>query len=152
MRVTGKVWGLLPLVWSCTTLAAIASSQPLVAASSPTPFTSLLQVILGLAVVLAAIVGLAWLFRRMSGGMLGGSNRLRVVSGVLVGQREKVVIVELEGEWLVLGVTSHSVNLLTKMDRPPDAGAEVVQPGEPFARWLKAAMEKGRQKSEVTNK
>jgi flagellar protein FliO/FliZ len=49
------------------------------------------------------------------------------------------------------GVTSHSVNLLTKMDRPPDAGAE-VQPGEPFARWLKAAMEKGRQKSEVTNK
>jgi flagellar protein FliO/FliZ len=79
----------LPLAWSCTTLAAIASSQPLVAASSPTPFTSLLQVILGLAVVLAAIVGLAWLFRRMSGGMLGGSNRLRVVSGVLVGSGKK---------------------------------------------------------------
>jgi flagellar protein FliO/FliZ len=27
-----------------------------------------------------------------------------------------------------------------------------VQPGEPFARWLKAAMEKGRQKSEAVNK
>ncbi len=75
-----------------------------------------------------------------------------MVSGVLVGQREKVVIVELEGEWLVLGVTSHSVNLLTKLDRPPDAAADVVPPGEPFARWLKAAMDKGRQQSEVVNK
>jgi flagellar protein FliO/FliZ len=151
MRATGKACGLLLLTCSSGAFAGMTASQPLLAASSPTPFSSLLQVILGLA-VLAAIVGLAWLFRRMSGGMLGGSSRLRVISGVLVGQREKVVIVELEGEWLVLGVTSHSVNLLTKMDRPPDAGAEVVQPGEPFARWLKAAMEKGRQKSEVINK
>ncbi|MBV8679036.1 MAG: flagellar biosynthetic protein FliO [Aquitalea sp.] len=145
---------LLAMLLSTSAWAATAMSAPaaLAVAGSPTPFSSLLQVILGLAVVLGAIVGLAWLFRRMSGGMLGGSNRLRVVSGVLVGQREKVVIVELEGEWLVLGVTSHSVNLLTKMDRPPDAGSEIVQPGEPFARWLKAAMDKGRQKSEVVNK
>lgn len=152
MRKLAKAGGFSALAWSCTSLAGMTASQPLVAASTPTPFTSLLQVILGLAVVLAAIVGLAWLFRRMSGGMLGGSSRLRVVSGVLVGQREKVVIVELEGEWLVLGVTSHSVNLLSKMDKPADAGTEVVQPGEPFARWLKAAMDKGRQKSEVVNR
>lgn len=144
--------GMAALLLSAAAQAGTVAVAPLVATSSPTPFSSLLQVILGLAVVLGAIIGLAWLFRRMSGGMLGGSNRLRVVSGVLVGQREKVVIVELEGQWLVLGVTSHSVNLLTKMDRPPDAGTEVVQPGEPFARWLKAAMEKGRQKSEVVNR
>lgn len=152
MRATISPAVVMLAACSAIARAGTLASQPLVAASSPTPVSSLLQVILGLAVVLAAIVGLAWLFRRMSGGMLGGSNRLRVVSGVLVGQREKVVIVELEGEWLVLGVTSHSVNLLTKMDRPPDAGTEVVQPGEPFARWLKAAMEKGRQKSEAVNR
>ncbi|RQO71210.1 flagellar biosynthetic protein FliO [Aquitalea sp. FJL05] len=151
-RLSGRLAAFCLLSASGITAAAASAPAVLVAASSPTPFSSLLQVILGLAVVLGAIVGLAWLFRRMSGGMLGGSNRLRVVSGVLVGQREKVVIVELEGEWLVLGVTSHSVNLLTKMDRPPDAGAEVVPPGEPFARWLKAAMDKGRQQSEAVNK
>lgn len=151
-RLSGHLAALCLLSASGISAAAASAPVALVVASSPTPFTSLLQVILGLAVVLGAIVGLAWLFRRMSGGMLGGSNRLRVVSGVLVGQREKVVIVELEGEWLVLGVTSHSVNLLTKLDRPPDAAADVVPPSEPFARWLKAAMDKGRQQSEVVNK
>lgn len=80
--------------------AATAAPPPPVA---PSPFMSLLQVLFGLAVVLGAIVGLAWLFKRVSGGMLGASSRLRVVSGTMVGPKERVVIVELEGEWLVLG-------------------------------------------------
>ncbi|VEB44070.1 Uncharacterised protein [Chromobacterium violaceum] len=48
--------------------AATATAPAPVAA--PSPFASLLQVILGLAVVLGAIVGVAWLFKRLSGGML----------------------------------------------------------------------------------
>ncbi|UGA40884.1 flagellar biosynthetic protein FliO [Chromobacterium haemolyticum] len=60
---------------------------------------------------------MAWLFKRLSGGMLGASNRLKVVSGTMVGPKERVVIVELEGEWLVLGVTPQQVNLLSKLPR-----------------------------------
>lgn len=121
--------------------AATAAPPPPVA---PSPFMSLLQVLFGLAVVLGAIVGLAWLFKRVSGGMLGASSRLRVVSGTMVGPKERVVIVELEGEWLVLGVTPQQVNLLSKLPRPEGAEQEAAPAAEPFARWLKAAMEKGR--------
>ncbi|MDF0606434.1 flagellar biosynthetic protein FliO [Neisseriaceae bacterium TC5R-5] len=119
------------------------SAAPL-AAVPPSPFSSLLQVIMGLAVVLAAIVGLAWLFRRFSGGMLGASNRLRLVSGAMVGPKERVVIVELEGEWLVLGVTASQVNLLTKIPRPADADQLPVPLDTPFAARLKAALDKSR--------
>ncbi len=114
------------------------------AAAAPSPLASLVQVILGLAVVLGAIVGVAWLFRRLSGGMMGAAGRLRVVGGAMVGQKERVVIVELEGEWLVLGVTASQVNLLSKMPRPEGADLAPPEPAEPFARWLKAALDKSR--------
>lgn len=115
----------------------------------PSPLWSLLQMLFGLAIVLAAIVGVAWLFRRftMGGGMLGRLQPARVVSGVMVGPHERVVIVELEGEWLVLGVTSRSVNLLKTLDKPPQQDAANVTPATPpFAQWLAAAIEKSRKR------
>ena len=115
----------------------------------PSPLWSLLQMLFGLAIVLAAIVGVAWLFRRftMGGGMLGRLQPARVVSGVMVGPHERLVIVELEGEWLVLGVTSRSVNLLKTLDKPPQQDAANVTPATPpFAQWLAAAIEKSRKR------
>ena len=133
--------GLLLLLLALPAFAATSAPTP------PGPLMSLLQVVVGLAIVLLAIVGVAWLFRRLSGGMLPGSQRLRVVSGLMVGQRERVVIVELEGEWLVLGVTSQAVNLLTRLPRPDDADDVAAVPGEPFARWLKKALNASRSSS-----
>lgn len=115
----------------------------------PSPLWSLLQMLFGLAIVLAAIVGVAWLFRRftMGGGMLGRLQPARVVSGVMVGPHERLVIVELEGEWLVLGVTSRSVNLLKTLDKPPQQDAANVTPATPpFAQWLAAAIDKSRKR------
>ncbi len=115
----------------------------------PSPLWSLLQMLFGLAIVLASIVGVAWLFRRftMGGGMLGRLQPARVVSGVMVGPHERVVIVELEGEWLVLGVTSRSVNLLKTLDKPPQQDAANVTPATPpFAQWLAAAIDKSRKR------
>lgn len=115
----------------------------------PSPLWSLLQMLFGLVIVLAAIVGVAWLFRRftMGGGMLGRLQPARVVSGVMVGPHERVVIVELEGEWLVLGVTSRSVNLLKTLDKPPQQDTANVTPATPpFAQWLAAAIDKSRKR------
>jgi flagellar protein FliO/FliZ len=127
----------LPLpLWAATATAA----------TPPSTFFGLLQVVFGLAVVLAAIMGCAWLFRRLSNGMVGVPRHLRVVSAVMVGQRERVVIVELGDDWLVLGVTPHAVNLLSRYPRPDNADVPAPSaPGvEPFARWLKAALARQR--------
>jgi len=47
------------------------------------------------------------------------------------------------------------VNLLSKMDKPDSAMSPPVDTlpvAEPFARWLKAAMDKSRQKSQSVSK
>lgn len=124
---------------------AIAAVPAVNAGTSP--LWGLLQVMLALGIVLAVIVGAAWLFRRFSmGGMLGRWQPAKVVSGVMVGPHERVVIVELEGQWLVLGVTARQVNLLTSMPKPeggaPTDSAPATMPL--FAERLAAVLAKAR--------
>jgi len=117
------------------------------AESGPSPFASLVQVVVGLAVVLGAIMACAWAFRRVQNGVGGVPQLMKMVGGLMVGQRERVVVVELNGEWLVLGVTQNQVNLLTKMPRPSDAPAGPPSADPPFAKWLKAVLDKQRPSS-----
>ncbi|MBV8047826.1 MAG: flagellar biosynthetic protein FliO [Paludibacterium sp.] len=117
----------------------------------PSGLAGLVQVLLGLAVVLAAIVGCAWLFRRVSSGAIGIPRHLRVVSAVMVGQRERVVIVELDDQWLVLGVTAHSVNLLERRQRPAGGETQSDTAADPFARWFKAALQRQRPAKDDNN-
>jgi flagellar protein FliO/FliZ len=57
----------------------------------------------------------------------------------MVGQRERVVVVEVQGQWLVLGVTAQNVNLLSSFPRPAEADA-MASPSPVFAEWLTRAL------------
>lgn len=130
-------------------VAALLSGLPLLAHSSASaPATaqisyagSMIQVIFALGLVLALIIAAAWLVRRFSLLPRAAGGQLRVVSGLMVGQRERVVIVEVRDQWLVLGVTSQHVNLLSMLQKPADAqAAQADLP--PFADWLSRALQK----------
>lgn len=99
--------------------------------SPATPIVSLLQVLLGLGLVLAAIAGTAWLLRRFTPGRIAASGSLRVVGGVAVGPKERVVLVDVGDTRLVLGVAPGHVSTLHQMPRPNDE--PVNQPLEPMA-------------------
>lgn len=75
----------------------------------------LLQALFGLAVVVGLILACGWAARRFGMQQVGGGRLLKVVSSVAVGQRERVVVVEVEGTWLVLGVASGSVRPLHQL-------------------------------------
>jgi flagellar protein FliO/FliZ len=77
----------------------------------------MLQVILGLGLVLAVMAGSAWLLRRFSGlqGKSGGG--IKVIGGSAVGQRERVVLVEVADTWLVIGVAPGHVTALHSMPK-----------------------------------
>ncbi|UXY17121.1 flagellar biosynthetic protein FliO [Chitiniphilus purpureus] len=99
---------------------------------------------LALILVLGLIVVSAVLLRRFSLLPTAIGGRLRVVSGVLVGGKERVVIVEVEETWLVLGVTGQTINLLHTLPRPDDAPLP-PQPAVPlFAEKLAAVLKRGR--------
>ncbi len=70
------------------------------------------QMVVGLAAVIALVFALAWLARRL--GLPGQSHSplLRHIAALSVGSRERVLIVEVADQWLVLGVTAHSIQTL----------------------------------------
>ncbi|GAB3287329.1 flagellar biosynthetic protein FliO [Pseudidiomarina andamanensis] len=73
------------------------------------------QVTLVLILIIGIILLCAWLFRKLNGTSLGHSKLLNVVGSVAVGQRERVVIVEINDTWLVLGVAAGHVTKLHEM-------------------------------------
>jgi flagellar protein FliO/FliZ len=102
---------------------------------------SLAQTTLGLAVVLALIFAVAWLLRRVGPMARTGGSPLRIVASQAVGQRERIVIVELGEQWLVLGVAPGRVNTLSTLPRgtlPEGPSAS------PFATMLARATGKDR--------
>jgi flagellar protein FliO/FliZ len=75
----------------------------------------LLQAGFGMLAVLGLIFLCAWLVRRFGLQRFGGGSVVKVVSSSMVGQRERVVVVEVGATWLVLGVTAQQVNTLHSM-------------------------------------
>jgi flagellar protein FliO/FliZ len=142
---------------SCMALGSMAVAAGAVRAAdalppSPVSLSGLLQVLFGLALVIAAIVATGWVLRRIGPSQSAG-GLLRVVGGVMVGPRERLVVVELGEQWLVLGVAAGSVNLLHSLPKSAAAGpaARTGESGPPGSAaidpaWLKRLLAGGAQK------
>lgn len=69
--------------------------------------------------VIGVILVLGWLLRRLRGAaMLGGSRQLKVVSSLALGQRERLVVVQVGEEQWLLGVTAQQISGLGKLEHP----------------------------------
>ncbi len=77
----------------------------------------LVQATLGLAVVLALIWGAAWLVRRLTPAAGSVGSAIRVVAAQSVGPRERVVLIEVGEQWLLVGVAPGQVNALQALPK-----------------------------------
>jgi len=68
--------------------------------------------------VLALVIGLGWLLKRMPGSGFRPAEGLRVVASLTVGAKERVVVVEVNGTQLLLGVTAGGINTLHQLPDP----------------------------------
>lgn len=128
----------------CFLSFTVLAAQPAV----PAPIASLgdmLWILLCLGLVLAAIAGSAWLLRRFSPGQIGAGGAVKVIGGVALGPKERLVLVEIGETWLVLGVAPGQVNTLHTLAKPESGAlaAEVPSGGgeHGFSAWLKQAMQ-----------
>lgn len=88
-----------------------------VQASSKTSLASNAGTMLaGLVAVLVLIAALAWASKRLNLNLPGASNQLKLVSAMSVGPKEKVMLIEAEGNKLLIGVTSQHISLLKQID------------------------------------
>lgn len=120
-------------------LAAVAALLPATALAAPASsgLTGLVQVISALAIVLAAIAAVAWLLRRI--GPLGQSagNLIKVVATLPVSTKERLVLIEIQDEWLLLGVAPGRVSTLHRMDKPEQApGGALPEANQTFIQTL----------------
>ena len=98
-------------------LAAALLLVPSPAFAAPDTASSMLTVLLSLALILGGFVAVAWLARRYLPGM-GAQGAVKVVGTTSVGARERVVVVEVDSTWLLLGVGGGNVRLLHTLPKP----------------------------------
>jgi flagellar protein FliO/FliZ len=108
---------------------------------SPVSAMSLLQTLLGLVLVLACIVLVAWLLKRSNSFHTAASGQLKVIAGLPLGTRERAVLVQVGDKQLLLGVTSQQISLLHTLDTP--LKTEQAAQGD-FANKLRQLMSQGK--------
>jgi flagellar biosynthetic protein FliO len=113
---------------------------------------SLLQTLFALILVLAVLGALAWFLKRYAPKAGGGNATMRVVGALNLGGRERIVVVEIGNEWIVVGASPGRINALATMPRQAgqnddDGGANAAlaahsPAAHSFADWLKQTIDK----------
>jgi flagellar protein FliO/FliZ len=100
--------------------------------------TNFLQVIMPLLLVLGLIAGAAWLLQRLTKRNSNHPTLLTIQAAISVGPRERVVLLEVAGQWLVLGVAPGQVSTLLTLPSPPVTSTNTTQ-ATPIATPLELA-------------
>jgi len=132
---------LLMTVVSCHTWAAAetADASNALVGGSGVSTGQVFTVLAGLAFVLLLVFGCGWLVKRFSGMSGTGGGTIKVVSVLPVGTRERLALVDVGGQQLLLGVTAQQITTLHTFDEPVADAAESKNNSE-FAQKLHQLM------------
>ncbi|MDB2386236.1 flagellar biosynthetic protein FliO [Shewanella sp.] len=111
----------IPLI--LTSLASAAVPVEAAASSAPSTVATLTSMVGGLIVVLLLIFVLAYIVKRLN-LVPSSQGALKTVAMTSLGQKEKLVLIDVDGQQYLLGVTAQQVNLIDKLDTPVDVAAE----------------------------
>lgn len=122
---------------------AICSGQ-VAKVNATTPTTGFFQIFIALAVVIMLMLVAAWLFKRLGPITTGHKVPVKVIGGVNIGNRERVMVIEVGEQWIVIGVTANQINTLStmpKLEQLPSDSANQSSENQ-FSNWLKKTIEK----------
>lgn len=111
----------LPLI--LTSLASAAVPVEAAPSTAPSTVATLTSMVGGLIVVLLLIFVLAYIVKRLN-LVPSSQGALKTVAMTSLGQKEKLVLIDVDGQQYLLGVTAQQVNLIDKLDTPVDVAAE----------------------------
>jgi len=118
--------------------AATPAKQAGTHAPDPLAMTSLWQLTLGMLLVLGLILAMAWLLKRSGRFQTGAGGGLRILGGLSMGSRERVVLIQAGDTQLLLGVAPGRVQTLHVLDKPLQSRDALPAAGfaEQFGRLL----------------
>jgi len=131
----------LPLSALAATVGAPATGEAgpaatVAAATGGSMAGQLTQLMLGLLVVLAVIVALAWVVRRVQQAAPRGGQVIDIVSARALGPRDRLVLVQVGDEQILLGVSPGRITSLHVMKEPVRSPARSEQVAPEFAQRL----------------
>ncbi|MGX9417242.1 flagellar biosynthetic protein FliO [Vibrio sp. RC27] len=90
-----------------------------------------------LILVIVFILFLAWMLKKMRLPMLGAQSDLSVVRQLPVGTKERVMVIQAGEEQFLVGVTTQSIQLISKLETPISTTKEKGDaPKSSFAQQL----------------
>ena len=116
LRLTNFAQGLKSLSRVIVGMGLLSISSVAFAATPPsldlaTTFGSLIFVI-------ALILFIAWLLKRMQVPAMSNQQGLAIVRQIPVGTKERIAIVQAGDEQFLVGITTQSIQLISKLDKP----------------------------------
>lgn len=107
---------------------------------------NLLQTIFALTLVLALLGAMVWFMKRFGPQAAAGAAQMRTIGALSLGGRERVVVIEVGDQWIVVGASPGRINALATMPRQETPGGPAVLANGPasgtFAEWLKQTIDK----------
>jgi len=137
-----------------TALATLLASEAVIAAATPAVPTTppagapgslggqLAQMVFGLLLVVGLIFFLAWLLRRMQGAAPKGGQVIEIVGSRALGPRDRLLLVQVGKEQILIGHTPGSIEALHVMADPVEVPASARQATPEFAQRLMELMGK----------
>lgn len=121
---------------AATATTTAQAGTPAAAPQSPASVGTLGGAVFALVLVVALILVLSWLAKRMPGmgGGAGAHPSLRIVGALALGPRDRLVVVEVGETQLLLGVGAGGTRTLHTLDQPLPAAAAKSTPA--FAQLL----------------
>lgn len=96
---------------------ASRAEQPAQSMLQTDPLADAGKILIFLLLIIGMIAGLAWLVNKTRAGQLvGGNKQMKTLAVLPMGMKEKVAVIEVGNEQLVVGITPQQINLLCRLD------------------------------------
>ncbi len=93
----------------------------------PLSFESMIQVLAGLTAVLVLFYGLVFVLKRMGSFRTGQGGKMRVIDGVSVGTRERLLLVQVGEKQALVGVSANGISPITVFDQEVITAEEIAE-------------------------
>lgn len=121
-------------------LTAFSEDEKLTLSQTIEPSAYFGQIMISLVFILMIIFAGAWLLKRF--GKVNGiaNGQMRVLANMAVGQRERVILLEVGKEQLLIGVTASRISLLHELKEPLEFDDTSAPLNSAFAQKLQEAV------------
>jgi flagellar protein FliO/FliZ len=123
-----------------TTNSSSAAPKPSLPPQTTSSASQLASLLGGLILILGLIYGLSWFVKRFSQGGFMQNPNMKIISAMPLGTRERLLLVDVGGKQLLLGVTATQINTLHVFDEPVAQAEKSAPIASDFSQKLMAIL------------